>query len=189
LAVRTHLDSEIFLVEVLWLVGLSAAEIARRTGKRRNQVLNIVARRYGNRAAMTIAERQAILDDLRARPSDLPRLPDRFFVALPLMAGQVRPARSAETRRASESSETRCSRPAWSSRQRRSIRPSHARRAKVHASPACTGAANLRLQGADSISINCGCVANGRPRTLHFFHLIDLATFLPSSFSAASLAI
>jgi hypothetical protein len=99
LAFRTHLDSEIFLVEVLWLVGLSAAEIARRTGKRRNQVLNIVARRYGNRAAMTIAERQAILDELRARPSDLPRLPDRFFVALPLMAGQVRPARSAATRR------------------------------------------------------------------------------------------
>lgn len=60
-----HSDRTNYVVWVLWVIGMSEVSIAEVTGKRRKQIAGIVNRSpYPNRSSMTVAERQAALDEL-----------------------------------------------------------------------------------------------------------------------------
>lgn len=60
-----HADSTVYVVWVLWVIGLSEASIGAVVGKRRKQIAGIVSRSpYANRSAMTKDERQKALNDL-----------------------------------------------------------------------------------------------------------------------------
>lgn len=93
-----HGDQTIYVVWVLWLVGFTEQQIARRIGLSKKQVAGLVARSdYSNRSAMSYEDRQQRYQDLiQARFDDgggsidggvLKSLPDRV---LPLKGKQKR---------------------------------------------------------------------------------------------------
>lgn len=60
-----HSDSSVYIVWVLWVIGLSEAAIGSVVGKRRKQIAGIVSRSpYANRSAMTPDDRQKALNEL-----------------------------------------------------------------------------------------------------------------------------
>ncbi|MCB1438138.1 MAG: hypothetical protein KDJ63_00035 [Nitratireductor sp.] len=92
-----HSEEEIFTIYVLWLTGFSQALIARYMRMRVKQVAGIVTHsEYTNRAAMTDAERQTYLDELREvhrqDPVPSPILDRVSWKVLPLSGRQLRRA-------------------------------------------------------------------------------------------------
>lgn len=92
-------DCQRFIVEVLWLKGLTVKQIAAYARVTIGQVQNAVQRGpYANRSAMTTAERQGQLDiqrQFRGGPAvrdmvDRGNLVESDFTAAPLQGGQIR---------------------------------------------------------------------------------------------------
>ncbi|SMC51789.1 hypothetical protein SAMN06297251_103128 [Fulvimarina manganoxydans] len=90
-------DRDRFVALVLWMHGLSAGDIALFLGRTRKSALSLCQKApYPPRASMTLAERQAALDELRlvrAAESgefvDGGMLPDRVFTPRPLNGNQT----------------------------------------------------------------------------------------------------
>lgn len=91
-----HSERDLYVVWVLWLIGLSEQSIALAVMKRPKQVAGIVARSpYCNRSAMTDEKRKVELDQLLSiRHGDDGRKIDRGFLdrvkleIIPLRASQ-----------------------------------------------------------------------------------------------------
>ncbi|MCW2309704.1 hypothetical protein [Rhodobium gokarnense] len=87
-------DEERFIIAVLWMCGWPVAAIAARCGATPGKVRGVVHRLpYPPRSELSVADRQKILDELKAGRRDGGRLPDTMFVAEFLEAGQVKTVR------------------------------------------------------------------------------------------------
>ena len=95
---RQHDEGTKFIAYALWLAGYSAGIIGHWLGMRRPQALGLCQRSpWGNRAAMSLQERQKALDELRAirigadgRPLDGGRLSRFDWKAMALNRAQER---------------------------------------------------------------------------------------------------
>lgn len=90
-----------YVIAVLWMAGWSVKSIALATDKLRGSVKGIAQRRFPkSREEMTLEERQAILDQLKATRLDGGLLSEGHFRAVELRAVQQRKQRVAEARSA-----------------------------------------------------------------------------------------
>ena len=91
-------DRDRWIAWVLWVHGLSAAEIGMFLNRSRKSALSLCQKsEYGGRAKMTLEERRYALAELRAIrcddegvPIDKGVLPDRIFEPRPLSGAQTR---------------------------------------------------------------------------------------------------
>lgn len=81
-----------FTVCVLWMHGASAGNIALMSKRTRGSVAGIINRAFDKpREQMTIEERQARLDEMKAKRRDEGRLPAKFFIAMEILPKSDKP--------------------------------------------------------------------------------------------------
>ena len=97
-----------FCILVMWIHGWTISKIhlsiAKRHGKTEHAIRGIINRLPKRRQAMTRAERQAALDELKANRIDDGMLPADYFIADPLASDQKSKAVVAEERKAKPAS-------------------------------------------------------------------------------------
>lgn len=83
-------DKQNFVIKVWWMHGWPVGRIASWSGRTSGTVRGVVHRAFGDKSRqdMTLAERQKLLDQLKADRLDGGALRDEWFVAEPLQPGQ-----------------------------------------------------------------------------------------------------